>query len=88
MSAASSGGVFSSATLTASVIAATGSARLSAIWRCETTISRGTPCIRSRPLTSRHGPSEPSSGANAAPMSILIRSAELSPISRLWLRRM
>ncbi len=88
MSAASSGGVFSSATFTASTIAVTGSEMLSAICRCPTTISRGTPFIRSRPFTSRHGPSSYSGDGVAAPMSILIRSAELSPISRLWVRRM
>ena len=64
----------------------TGSARLSEICRSLTTISFGTPFIRSRPLISMVRPS-PSSGAQAEAMVFLIRSAELSPTRRLWLRR-
>ena len=87
MSAASSGAVFSSATLTASTMALTGSCRLSAICRSVMTSSLGTPFIRSRPLISMVRPS-PSSGGQAEAMVFLMRSAELSPTSRLWLRRM
>ena len=65
----------------------TGSARASAACFSEIRTSRGTPCIRSRPLTSIDRPS-PSAGARAVPISFLIRSAVVSPISRLWLRRM
>src|SRR5258708_36964 len=86
MSAASSGAVCSSATLTASTMALTGSVRLSEIWRSLMTSSFGTPFIRSRPLISIIRPS-PSSGGQAEPISFLIRSAEDSPTSRLWLRR-
>ena len=89
MSAASSGGVFSSATFTASTMAVTGSVRLSAI------------CALADQHLARHAVHQVAAlhlavralvavvrAAQAAPMSILIRSAELSPISRLWLRRM
>ena len=64
----------SSATFTASTIAPTGSARLSAIWRWVMVISFGTPFIRSRPLISMVTPS-PSSGRQAEPISFLMRSA-------------
>ena len=60
----------------------TGSARLSAICRCVTTISLGTPFIKSRPLISSDLPL-PSSGGQAVPMLCLMRSALDSPNSRL-----
>jgi hypothetical protein len=62
MSAASSGGVCSSATFTASTICADRFGQASAIWRWVMTISFGTPFIRSRPLISMVTPS-PSSAA-------------------------
>ena len=86
ISAASSGAVFSRATLTVSMIAPTGSARLSAISRWLIVIALGTPFIRSRPLMSNDCPL-PSSGGQAVPMPCLMRSALDSPSSRLWLRR-
>jgi hypothetical protein len=64
------------------MIADTGSARDSAIWRWLITISLGTPFIRSRPLISSTRPL-PSSGRQAEPISFLIRSAVDSPIRRL-----
>ena len=87
ISAANSGAVCSNAAFTASIIAPTGSARLSEIWRSLTTISFGTPFIRSRPRISIRRPS-PSSGGQADPISFLMRSAVLSPTSRLCIRRM
>src|SRR5512147_2182164 len=57
ISAASSGAVCSSAPFTASMIAPTGSARLSEICRSLISSSFGTPFIRSRPLISRVLPS-------------------------------
>jgi hypothetical protein len=59
MSAANSGAVCSRATLTASTIDPTGSAKLSEIWRSLITISYGTPFIRSRPLISMIRPRRP-----------------------------
>ena len=87
MSAARSGGVCSSATITASTITATVSESASAICPWVISISFGTPFSRSRPRTSMRLP-RPSSGIRAVPISSLIFSAVDSPISRLcWRRR-
>ena len=86
MSAARSGGVDSSAVITASQMACIGSARASATCAWLTSVSLGTPFRRSRPRMVITSP-RPSSGIRAVPISFLIRSAVASPISRLCCRR-
>ena len=89
MSAASSGGVFSSATLTASTMAPTGSRQaLGDLALADQHLARHA-VHQVAALHLAPGPVDrPSRRCMAAPMSILMRSAVLSPISRLWLRRM
>jgi hypothetical protein len=72
MSAASSGGVLSRVTLTASTMAASGSSRASRISSVVTMIVLGRPVIRSRPRISAW---ISSSSWQALPRSILISSA-------------
>src|SRR5581483_2491690 len=83
MSPASSGGVRSSVTFTASTMALTGSASASRISSLVTDSVRGTPATRSRPLMSMVSTS---SLGYAVPMPILMSSAVRSPMSRLYLR--
>ncbi|CPO07866.1 Uncharacterised protein [Bordetella pertussis] len=78
MSAPSSGGVCSSAILTAETIWLSGSVSDSRISLDETVKLRGTPSARLRPLTSISRTSEP---GNAEPISFLMSSAVGSPIS-------
>ncbi len=78
MSAPSSGGVCSSAFLTAETIWLSGSVRASRISLELIVKLRGTPSLRLRPLTSISLTSEP---GKALPMRFLIASAVGSPIS-------
>ncbi len=83
MSALSSGGVRSSAAITASTIVLIGSLSASRISSEFTTTVFGTPATRSRPLTSIVSTSSP---GYALPIAHFTRSAVCSPISRLYLR--
>ena len=83
MSAASSGGVFSSVRCTVSTIAWIGSTSASAISSLVATTTFGMPATRSRPLISML--SEWPSG-DALAIVILTFSAVRSPISMLYLR--
>jgi rod shape-determining protein MreB len=74
--------VFSSATLTASIIPPTGSDRLSATCLSVKITSLGTPFIKSLPLISIDLPS-PLSGGHAVPISLFSFSALASPINKL-----
>ena len=87
MSPASSGGVFSRASLTASTIRLTGSVIASRTSSELISTIFGIPEIRSRPLTSILLTSCPGSG-KALPIVILITSPDLSPIRRLYFRFM
>ena len=83
MSAASSGGVFSSVRCTVSTIEWIGSTSASAISSLDATTTFGMPATRSRPLISIVwvGPS-----ADAVAIVIFTCSAVRSPISMLYLR--
>ena len=78
MSAASSGGVCSRADFTADTMLLSGSVRASRISLLEIVKLRGMPSARLRPLTSFSRTSEP---GNAEPISFLICSDVVSPIS-------
>jgi hypothetical protein len=81
MSAESSGGVFSRVVLIASIIVASGSARASLTSAEEIVISLGSPSTRFLPLTTRFFSSSP---GYAEPIFILMSSAVLSPMRRLY----
>ena len=81
MSAASSGGVLSSVTFTASTMADTGSSMASRISSVEMTIVLGRPVTRSRPRISA---CSSSLSGQAEPSAILISSAVRSPSARLY----
>ena len=81
MSAASSGGVLSRVTLTASTMADTGSSIASRISSVEVTMVLGSPVTRSRPRISAC--SSCSSG-QAEPSAIFTSSAVRSPSARLY----
>ena len=81
MSAASSGGVLSRVTFTASTMAETGSSMASRISSVEVTIVLGRPVTRSRPRISAWSSS---SSGQAEPRAILTSSAVRSPRARLY----
>ena len=81
MSAASSGGVLSRVTLTASMMADTGSSMALRISSVETTTVFGSPVTRSRPRISA---CNSSSSGKAEPSAILISSEVRSPRARLY----